>query len=168
MHNHSCRQAGFTLVELTTAMLVSAILILSFSTVIIWSRQQLGDTAKRVGLGYDQVILDRYVRTKLTATISDSMRIFASSSDELSNTTSTSGVILRAVAADSTVHHIEAETGQLIWTVDSTIHYPVDSDIANLQFSERAAVSSKVLSLSMDLCSEPDTIHVQWSMTLRN
>ena len=56
---------GFSLVELTSAMVASAILVIGFGSVIVMSRQQLSDTNTRVGLGYDQVIVDRYIRTKL-------------------------------------------------------------------------------------------------------
>ncbi len=43
---------GFTLAELTSAMLASAILMVGFGSVIVLTRKQLSDTNVRVGLGY--------------------------------------------------------------------------------------------------------------------
>ena len=149
-------------------MAASFILILGFGSVIVMSRQQLSETNTRVGLGYDQVLIDRYVRTKLTSTVSDSMQIYASVSDENSETTSTSGVILRAVDADSTVYHLNIDNGTLQWMIDSTLHVPVDCEITGLLFTERVGNHGKILDIDMNLCSEGDTLAVEWSLTLRN
>ena len=78
MLNFGSNNQGFSLVELSTAMVASMILMLGFSAVIVFSRKQLTDTNVRVALSYDQVLIDRYIRTKLTSTISDSMQIFTS------------------------------------------------------------------------------------------
>ena len=166
---HSRNNRGFSLVELTSAMVASAILVLGFGSVIVMSRQQLTDTNTRVGLGYDQVIIDRYVRTKLTSTVSDSMRIYADASDEAANTTSTSGTILRAVDADSTIYYLKLANNTLLWvTDDSVTHNPVDSDISDLLFTERVGNINKILTVSMNLISDEDTLAVAWSITLRN
>lgn len=159
---------GFSLVELSSAMFASFLLVLGFSSVLMFSRKQLSDTSTRVALGYDQVIIDNYIRTKLTSTVSDSMQIFADSTAEANSTTSSSGTILRAVDADSTVFHLDITNNTLEWTVDSIIHVPVDSDISNLLFTERTGTYGKVLDVTMDLCSEEDTLSVAWTITLRN
>ncbi|NQV14291.1 hypothetical protein HQ531_02450 [bacterium] len=160
--------SGFSLVELTSAMFASAILLLGFGSVLVFSRKQLSETSMRVGLGYDQVLVDNYVRTKLTSTVSDSMQIFANAADEATSTTSTSGTILRAVDADSTIYHIDIANNTLEWMVDSTLHTPTDATIANLLFSERQGVMNKILEVTMDLVSDDDTLSVAWSITLRN
>ena len=164
----SNHQSGFTLVELMAAMVASAILILGFSTVLIFARKELSNTATRVGLGQDQVLIDRYVRTKLTATVSDSMKIFPSEYAESIDSASTSGIILRAVDADSTVYHISVSSSKLLWMEDSVSHSPVDADIHGLSFSERTIATGKNLTISMDLCSGSDTLAAEWSITLRN
>jgi len=160
---------GYSLVELSSAMVASAILMIGFGSVIVMTRQQLSDTNTRVGLGYDQVIIDRYVRTKLTSTVSDSMRIYADATDETSNTTSTSGTILRAVDADSTIYHLDLTNNTLLWvTDDSVTHNPVDSKISDLLFTERVGNIGKILNISMNLISDEDTLAVAWTITLRN
>lgn len=165
----SKRNRGFSLAELTSAMVASAILVVGFGSVIVMSRKQLSDTNTRVGLGYDQVIIDRYIRTKLTSTISDSMQIFADAADELSGTTSSSGTILRAVDADSTVYHLDLTNNTLLWVTDDTVtHHPVDCEITDLLFEERTGNIGKILDLSMKLISDEDTLSVEWSITLRN
>jgi prepilin-type N-terminal cleavage/methylation domain-containing protein len=169
MNIRSRNNRGFSLVELTSAMVASAILVLGFGSVIVMSRQQLTDTNTRVGLGYDQVIIDRYVRTKLTSTVSDSMRIYADSTAEASNTTSTSGTILRAVDADSTIYHLNLANNTLLWvTDDSVTHNPVDCEIRDLLFVERVGNINKILNVSMKLVSDEDTLAVAWTLTLRN
>ncbi|MBC8376894.1 MAG: hypothetical protein H8E26_12675 [FCB group bacterium] len=160
---------GFSLVELTSAMVASAILVIGFGSVIVMSRQQLSDTNTRVGLGYDQVIVDRYIRTKLTSTVSDSMRIYADAADEASNTTSTTGTILRAVDADSSIYHLDLTDNTLLWvTNDSISHNPVDAEISDLLFTERVGNIGKILVVSMNLISDEDTLAVAWTITLRN
>ncbi|MEA3287327.1 MAG: prepilin-type N-terminal cleavage/methylation domain-containing protein [Candidatus Marinimicrobia bacterium] len=159
---------GFTLVELISAMTASMILIMGFGSVIVFSRSQLTQTNVRVGLGYDQVLIDRYVRTKLTTTVSDSMQIFVDAAAEASSTTSTTGSILRSVDADSTVYHLGITGGSLQWMIDSTTHTPVDCEVSELVFTERNGNHSKLLNLSMNLSSAGDTLACEWSITLRN
>jgi len=160
--------SGFSLVELISAMAASLILVLGFSSVILLSRQQLTDTNIRVGLGYDQVLIDRYVRTKLTSTVSDSMLIFADQTAEGNGVSSSTGTILRAVDADSTVYHLQITGNALEWTIDSTTHSPIDCFVSNLAFVERTGNHGKILALSMDLVSESDTLACAWTITLRN
>ena len=159
---------GFTLAELTSAMLASAILVLGFGSVIVLTRQQLSDTSIRVGLGYDQVLIDRYVRTKLTSTVSDSMRIYLNANDEINNITSTSGTILRTVDSDSTVYHLYVTNNTLEWMIDSTAHIPIDCGVTDLLFTEQVGNFGKVLAVSMKLCSSDDTLSCAWTITLRN
>ena len=166
---HFRNNNGFSLIELTSAMVASAILMIGFGSVILMSRNQLTATNTRVGLGYDQVIIDRYVRTKLTSTVSDSMRIYADSTAEVANTTSSSGTILRAVDADSTIYYLKLSNNTLLWVTDDSItHNPVDSHISDLLFTERTGNIGKILNVSMNLISNDDTLSVAWSLTLRN
>jgi len=150
-------------------MVASAILVIGFGSVIVMSRKQLSDTNIRVGLGYDQVIIDRYIRTKLTSTVSDSMRIYADAADETAKTTSTTGTILRAVDADSTIYHLDLTDNTLLWVTDDSIsHNPVDAEISDLLFTERVGNIGKILIVSMNLISDEDTLGVAWTITLRN
>ena len=162
------RSRGFSLVELTAAMAASFILILGFGSVIVLMRQQLSATNIRVGLGYDQVLLDRYVRTKLTTTVSDSMQIFANANDELALITNTTGSILRAVDADSTVYHLAISSNTLEWMIDTISHNPVDCNVADLVFTESTGNFGKILKVTMNLVSDEDTLEAAWTITLRN
>ena len=97
------------------------------------------------------------------------MRIYADSTAEASNTTSTSGTILRAVDADSTIYHLKLANNTLLWvTDDSVTHNPVDSRISDLLFTERVGNINKILNVSMNLISDEDTLAVAWTLTLRN
>lgn len=159
---------GFSLVELTTAMVTSLILVFSFSSVVVFSRKQLTDANTRVGLGFDQVLMDRYVRTKLTTTISDSMRIYSDADAEAASITSSSGSILRAVDADSTAYHIDCVGDRLQWMIGSINHAPVDCDISDLRFTEQPGIHGKTLEIHLNLTSGTDTLTCEWLLTLRN
>ena len=88
------------------ATVISSIVAIGFSSVLMFTRNMYNDTMVRSQLSQDAFVVDQYVRTKLTSQVSDSLQIFASASDESSEITSTSGIILRSVRMDGTVDHL--------------------------------------------------------------
>ncbi len=162
------RNNGTTLVELMIATVIASIIAIGFSSTLMYTRNMYNDTLVRSQLSKDAYIIDQYVRKKLTRQIDDSLQIFASSSDEDAEISSSSGIILRSVRIDSTVDHLSAESLQLQWKIDSLIHYPIDSDITQLIFSERTGYSRKILNLSMQLFEASDTLELEWLVVIRN
>ena len=159
---------GTTLVELMVATVLASIVAIGFSSTLMYTRNEYKDAQVRSQLSKDAYIIDQYVRKKLTKQIADSLQIFASESDEEAGSSSSSGIILRAVRPDSTVDHISLEALRLNWKIDSLAHYPVDSDIANLLFSHRDGYSRKILNISMDIFEAGDTLELEWLVTIRN
>jgi len=162
-------QSGFTLSELLAAIATSSVVILAFGSALMFTRNEFSAASDRVGLAQDAVIVDRYVRNKLTIGLSDSLSIYADASAEQAGLTSETGTILRLVLPDTTVHHISLNNHRLVWIVDDSItHYPVDADVQNLVFRERDGNMGKLLDVSMEVCSPTDTLEYAWDITLRN
>jgi len=166
VYNHNSR--GTTLVELMIATVISSIVAIGFSSVLMFTRNMYNDTMVRSQLSQDAFVVDQYVRTKLTSQVSDSLQIFASASDESSEITSTSGIILRSVRMDGTVDHLSANGLNLEWRIDSLIHSPIDSDISEILFTERTGYSKKMLDVTMVLSEEGDSIELEWIVAIRN
>lgn len=159
---------GTTLVELMIATVISSIVAIGFSSVLMFTRNMYNDTMVRSQLSQDAYVVDQYVRTKLTSQQTDSLKIFASASDEGSDITSSSGVIMRSVRMDGTVDHLSANGLILEWKIDTLIHNPIDSDISELLFTERTGYSKKMLNVKMVLAEAGDSIELEWIVAIRN
>ncbi|MBT3228740.1 MAG: hypothetical protein HOD43_13915 [Candidatus Marinimicrobia bacterium] len=166
MQLHSSR--GTTLVELMIATVISSIVAIGFSSVLMFTRNMYRDTLVRSQLSQDAFVVDQYVRTKLTSQVADSLKIYASASDEGSEITSSSGVIMRSVRMDGTVDHLSANSQILEWKIDTVTHSPIDSDISGLLFSESTGYSKKMLTVNMQLVEEGDSISLEWIVAIRN
>lgn len=166
MHLRNSR--GTTLVELMIATVISSIVAIGFSSVLMFTRNMYRDTMIRSQLSQDAFVVDQYVRTKLTSQIADSLKIYASASDENSDITSSSGVIMRSVRMDGTVDHLAANSQNLEWKIDNVTHSPIDSDISELLFSERTGYSKKMLTVNMQLVEQGDSISLEWIVAIRN
>ncbi|MBT4033721.1 MAG: hypothetical protein HOB84_11130 [Candidatus Marinimicrobia bacterium] len=166
MYRHS--SSGTTLVELMIATVISSIVAIGFSSVLMFTRNMYNDTMVRSQLSQDAFVVDQYVRTKLTSQIADSLQIFASASDEISEVTSATGLIMRSVRMDGTVDHLSANGLSLEWKIDGLIHSPIDSDISEILFSESTGYSKKMLRVTMVLSEEGDSIELSWIVTIRN
>jgi len=166
MYRHNSR--GTTMVELMIATVISSIVAIGFSSVLMFTRNMYNDTMVRSQLSQDAFVVDQYVRTKLTSQIADSLQIFASASDEDSEITSTTGIIMRSVRMDGTVDHLSANGLNLEWKIDNLIHSPIDSDISEILFTERTGYSKKMLNVTLVLEEEGDSIELEWIVAIRN
>ena len=159
---------GTTLIELTIATVISSIVAIGFSSVLMYTRNMYNDTLVRSQLSQDAFVVDQYVRTKLTSQMADSLQIFASASDEISEVTSGSGVIMRSVRMDGTVDHLSANGLNLEWKIDNLIHSPIDSEISEILFTERTGYSKKMLNVKLVLSEKGDSIELEWIVAIRN
>lgn len=160
--------SGTTLAELMVALVVASIVAISFSSVLMYTQNMVRASKARSQLSQDSFIIDRYVRKKLTLQIADSMKIFASTQDEVMNITSSSGIILRSVRPDSTVDHLSVTGGELQWNVDSIAHLPIDSEVSSIVFTQRTGFSTTLLDIEMDLVTQGDTLPLAWLVSVRN
>ncbi len=162
-------QQGFTLSELLSAIAVSAVVILAFGSTLMFTRNEFHAASRRVTLAQDAVVVDRYVRNKLTSGISDSLAIYADLAAEQAEETSTSGIILRLVDSDTVAHRVLISSDRLLWTEnDSIVHYPIDNNVQNLLFEERDGNMGKILNMTVEVMSDVDTLEYAWEITLRN
>ncbi|NQV49656.1 MAG: prepilin-type N-terminal cleavage/methylation domain-containing protein [Candidatus Marinimicrobia bacterium] len=159
---------GTTLVELMIAVVISSIVAIGFSSVLMFTRNMYRDTVLRSQMSQDAYIVDQYVRKKLTRQVADSLKIFANASDEIAGTTSSSGTILRSVRTDSTVDHVSLSGSKLLWKIDSLSHNPIDSDVSQLLFSEYTGFSKKMLTITMAMTVEEDSLELAWDVAIRN
>lgn len=166
MYPENCR--GTTLAELMVALVIASIIAIGFSSVLMYTRNMYNDTVIRSQLSHDALIIDQYIRKKLTIQIADSLQIFASKSDEQSGIASTSGIILRAVRPDSTVDHISVESNELVWKIDSVAQNPVDSQISSILFTSYNGYSKKMLTLNIGLQAQDDNLEIEWGIAIRN
>lgn len=162
------RSAGTTLVELMVAIVISSIVAIGFSSVLMYTRNMYRDTMVRSQLSQDAFVVDQYVRTKLTSQIGDSLKIFSDAAAEASQTTSSSGSILRSVRVDGIVDHLEVIGTRLEWEIDSLIHYPIDSDISAMTFRERMGYTKKILNARITMSEGDDSIELEWIVAIRN
>ena len=164
----SSHSTGTTLIELMIATVISSIVAIGFSSVLMYTRNMYNDTVVRSQLSQDAFVVDQYVRTKLTSQMADSLQIFASASDEISEVTSSSGVIMRSVRMDGTVDHLSANGLNLEWKIDNLIHSPIDSEISEILFTERTGYSKKMLNVKLVLSEKGDSIELEWIVAIRN
>ena len=159
---------GTTLVEMMVAMTIASVVAIGYSSVLMFTRDMYNETKVRSQLSQDTYIVDQYVRKKLTLQITDSLKIYANTAAEDAGTTSSSGTILRSVRPDSTVDHLEVVSSSLVWKVDSLTHYPIDSEVANILFTQRAGYRKIFLEISMQLIESSDTLNLDWLVSIRN
>jgi len=159
---------GTTFPEIMIALVIAGIIAIGYSSMLMFTRNLYNDTTVRSQLSQDAYIIDKYVRSKLSLQLGDSLRIYADEAAELAGTTSTSGTILRSVRTDSTVDHLSVVSSQLVWKVDSLAHYPIDSNIATLLFSTRSGYSKTMLDISLTLYEGSDSLSLEWIVSIRN
>lgn len=159
---------GTTLAELMVAVVISSIVAIGFSSVLMYTRNMYNDTMVRSQLSQDAFVIDQYVRKKLTTQLADSLKIYASLSDEGSDITSSSGIILRSVRPDGTVDHLSVVSDTLKWGIDSTTHYPIDSGVSEILFTERAGYQKQLLDVKVVMTEAGDSIELQWIVAIRN
>lgn len=160
--------SGTTLVELMVAVVISSIVAIGFSSVLMYTRNMYNDTQVRSQLSRDAFVVDQYVRTKLTSQLADSLKIYANASDESSEITSSSGTIMRSVRTDGTIDHLAVDGGKLEWTIDSLTHFPIDSDVSTILFTESSGYSKKMLNVIMVMEVADDSIELEWIVAIRN
>lgn len=160
--------AGTTLPEIMIALVIAGIVAIGYSSFLLYTRTVYNNTVIRSQLSKDALIIDNYVRSYLSLQVSDSLKIYADSADENDGTTSSSGTILRAVRADSTVDHLEVINSQLAWEIDSLAHYPVDSDVSSILFESYTGNNTDMLNIEIQIAESNDTLNLEWIVSIRN
>lgn len=161
-------QEGFTLVELSTGMVAGTILVLAFTSILVFSRNQSTAATQRVNALQDVWVLDEYIHKQLIKTMSDSVLIYADSTAEQSDSPSNSGSILRTADIDGNSYRIATSNQSLTWEINGTSYNPVDAKIPSLSFQESSSSSGKKVNMGITFLSGEDTLAYEWIITFRN
>lgn len=162
------KEHGFTLVELSTGMVAGTILILTFASVLVLSRQETSAATRRVNALHDVWVVDEFMHNQLSKTMSDSVKIYADSTAEQSGSPASTGSILRAADGDGNSYRIAISNQTLNWTTNGLIHNPVDADVTTLSFSEDNSSSGKRITMGITLLSGGNTLDYEWIIAFRN
>jgi len=164
----SFKEQGFTFVELSSVMVINAILIITFATILYMIQKQSSTIQHSVDSLRDMLILDKFVHNHLLKTFSDSLFIYVDESSEQAQTPSNSGAILVTKDSDGNSYRISSDNNQLVWEKNATTLHPVTASIAGLNFSRSPATGYKYIEIAMNLYQETDTIRYVKSFIPRN
>lgn len=162
------KQEGFTLVELSTSMFAGAILLLSFTALMVFTRQESADATTRVNILTDGWMLDRFVKDHLLQTVGDSLLIYLDSDAEQSENPSLSGTILTTKDLDGNIFRIAVSNQSLDWVENGVTQNIVDADVMDLAFQQTNSSYRKNLAMDITLMSAEDSIAYAWVISFRN
>ncbi|MCF7801998.1 MAG: hypothetical protein K9N34_08260 [Candidatus Marinimicrobia bacterium] len=159
--------AGFTLVELSTSMTVSTILLLTFAAILIMSRQQTEDLNGRLSLYRDLMVLDLWTQRYITNSHGDSVAIYATLTDEINDSRSSEGTILHLFLPDSTWVRLAMDGQQINWQVGLADHYPLDSPVSQVRF-RRMPGQMDAIRLQTTIYNDEDSLSYDRLIVPRN
>jgi len=162
------RENGFTLVELTSAMVGGTILVIAFASILVFSNNQASYANRRVALQEDMIMLDTYLREKLVSTIGDSLRIYTDAVAEQNGSPSDSGSILVTKDISNNQYRLAPLNQQLDWKINSLSYKPVDAKLFYLNFKKVNSSFGKRVDISMTISEEDDTLTSEWTFAFRN
>ncbi|MEE8186771.1 MAG: hypothetical protein V3T99_03805 [Nitrososphaerales archaeon] len=162
------KNGGFTLVEVSAGMAAGVILLLAFSSLMVFSRQQTSAVTERISALRDGLMLDRYLRNSLAKTLGDSVRIYADASAEQSDSRSNTGTILKTEDRNGNTYRISVSNQDLVWQVNGLTHHPVDAEVIDLAFQQTSSNYGEKLSVDITLLSDKDTLTYDWVISFRN
>lgn len=159
---------GFTLVEVSAGMAAGVILLLSFSSLLVFSRQQTSAVTERISALRDGWMLDRYLRNSLSKTLGDSVRIYTDANAEQNDSPSNTGTILKTEDQNGNTYRIAVSNQDLVWQVNGLTHHPVDAEVIGLAFQQMSSRYSKNLDVDITFLSDKDTLTYDWVISFRN
>lgn len=162
------KNEGFTLVEVSAGLTAGGILLLAFSTLMIFSRQQTSATSERISALQDGWMLDRYLRNSLSITVGDSVRIYSDAEDEADGDPSSSGTILTSKDRNGNTYRIAVLNKDLTWQVNGLTHHPMDAEVVGLTFEQKSSRYGEQLTVDVTFLSDKDTLAYDWVISLRN
>ena len=164
----SNKEQGFTLVELSSVLVINSILVITFATILYMTQKQSRSIQHSIDTQRDMLILDKLVHNHLLKTFSDSLFIYVDESSEQAQTPANSGVILVTEDPDSNTYRITSDNNQLVWEKNATTLYPVTASIADLNFSRSNTPGDEYIEIEMNLYQETDTVRYVKSFIPRN
>lgn len=162
------RENGFTLVELTSAMVGGTILVIAFASILVFSNKQASSANRRVSLQVDMIMLDTYLREQLLNTVGDSLLIYTDVAAEQNGSASVSGSIMVTKDIENNQYRLAPLNQHLDWQKNTLSHKPVDAKLLNLNFRKINSSVGKGVDISMTISEEDDTLTSEWTLAFRN
>ncbi|MCF7798026.1 MAG: hypothetical protein K9N11_08770 [Lentisphaeria bacterium] len=161
------QEAGFTLVELSTGMTISTILLLTFAAILFLSRQQTAELNDRLSLYRDLMVLDLWTQRYIANAHGDSVAIYANATDEINDTRTNDGTILHLILPDSTWVRLAMAGQQFNWQVGLTDHYPLDAPVSQVRF-RRMPGQMDAIRLQTTIFNDEDSLSYDRLIVPRN
>ncbi len=159
---------GFTLVELTTAISATAVIFLAFAVTMFMYRRETSQINALTSLNRDLEVVNSYIDKHLFTAYADSTRIYADSSTESSGNSSSSGAILRTCNANDDIIQIRHSGEDLVWSINSVQHTPVDNEISSLSFARSLLDGGLCIVVTAAITNGNDTLTFNRNLLLRN
>ncbi len=164
----SSKEQGFTFVELSSVMVINAILIIAFASILYMNQTQSSTIQHSIESQRDMLILDKFVHNHLLKTFSDSLFIYVNDSSEQAQIPSNNGAIMVTKDSDNNSYRITSDNNQLVWEKNATVLYPLTASISDLNFSRSPATGNKYVEIAINLYQETDTVRYVKSFIPRN
>ena len=159
---------GFTLVELSTALAAGTILLLAFSSMLVFTSKESSAASRRAELLQDVLVLDGLVHKQLSKTIGDSLLIYADTTAEQNQTASNSGSILHAKDGDGNAYRVATSNQRLTWRINGVSQQVGDSEVTNLNFQRSSSSYGEKVDLAITFLMGEDTLNYEWIIAFRN
>jgi len=162
------RENGFTLVELSSAMVASTILVIAFASILVFINNQIFSAAGRVDLQRDIAMFDRYLREQMLFTESDSLIIYADALAEQNGLASNSGSILVTQDINDNQYRLALLDQYLEWSKNTLSYEPVEARVLDLNFEKSGSFQRPGIAINMSLFNNNDTLNCEWNLAFRN
>ncbi len=162
------QQGGFTVIELSSVLVVNGILAVAFASILYINQDHSASIQRKIDIHNDIKVLNSHINSFLLRASASSILIYSDSDAEDAGTPSNSGTILTAgdFAGDSL--RISASGNQLVWQKNATTINPLTSSVNGLTFSRNEVINPGYYHMMVNLVQNTDTMQYVKSFTPRN
>jgi len=163
-------ESGFSLVELSSAIVSGGILLLTFFTLMVYGRNETDKISENVKLVNDSILLDGFFSQLSYDFPGDSINIFIDSSAEDAGTTNLTGSILKSSDSDGNSIRFAVLDSILSVLVNGTNSISLDQQVTTLAFTKDTITpnGSTTIQIAIDLLTNGKTKNMVWKYACRN
>ena len=162
---------GFTLVELSGAVVTGGILLLTFFSLMVYSHIETGNINERARGISDLVVADKLFSDLKLGYPIDSIKIYADDASESSGSNNTIGKILVANNGSGETIRISGTGSKLSYSYNNgTDIIEFDQPLTDIEFRKttNAASGKQSLIINLSLYADRDTLNSNWTYAVRN
>lgn len=161
-------RAGFSLVELSTTMVTSAILILTLAALLWIANTRMTALTAATALQNDVRVLNTYLDTYLWKSLADSLRIYTDNPAFEADNPSPSGTILTTVDKLGNRLRIFPLDNRLYWEKNGSAQPVLTNSLGYLQFQTDTLQSPPGLTVAVLMKHQRDSLYYERSISPRN